>query len=239
MTVASLIEERSRWTELFERMLVELSSGDFEVTLSQAKEKFFEKLGRSHEKQEDRYESVSQTFLEWYLFDYPIVHLEKPPALVYLTREMGSSADRRELKEALRQTWSLFEVLEAKPGAVILQDLLWPVKRTIFYETQDPVCRVWKVQPKQVIQARLFPSRQEGLWVYSHLWLHAQTEVEVLKQVCRAYGSSDYRPSWDLPPNFLRECLECLLKSLVVQDQMRAAHSSNWVYRELSKKYAA
>lgn len=234
----SIEKERQRWIELFERVLPQISQAEFSESLLKAKEAFFAKLGRSHERNEDRYESVSQSFLEWYIFDFLTPQFQKSPASIFLVREMGQREERDLIREGLFHTWSLFEVEELRDQHVVLNDLLLPHKkrsaRKLLYDPQDPVSRSWRVKPKQIIQARLFPSSQQGFDICSHFWLHAETELQTLREICQRYEKK-----WAYQETFLRECLDCLIRSMSLQDQMQASRSANWIYRELGKKYAA
>lgn len=230
----SVIEERERWVSLFERILPLVSEKEFADVILEAKSQFFQKLGRSHERDEERFESATQSFLEWYLFDYRVKPVGKSPALIILARPWVQEEDSEQLEEALFHHWSLYEVLEKEKTSVRVKDLLVGVERRILYDDKDPISRSWLVKKEQVIQTRLFPSRQEGLQVATHIWLHAESEFENLKSIC-----ARYQKSWRPPLHFLQDCLDCLIRSLSLQDQMQALRSANWIYKELRTRHAA
>lgn len=230
----SLLEhENADWPDFFQSLLDRFSSGPYEGELLAAKSIFFEKLGRSHEIRQEYFDSVSQSFLEWYIFDYVLTKSQKTPAVTFVVNRMGDEFEVERLRHALFHHWSLFEVVKTSSDRIDLKDLLVGVDRQIVYSTHDPSFRLWKVESGQIIQARLFRLPSRGLHFATHVWLHGAQEKENLLQVVEAY-----RPRWGLHREMLRQALECLIRSLGLRDQMMAVSNRNWIYQDFVKKHA-
>lgn|GEM_PF-3692056 len=221
------------WAQFFDQLVQFFSTGDYKDEILKAKEIFFEKLGRSHELQESYYESVSQSFLEWYIYDYHLSKHEKSPAIVFLSLKMGREEERELLKKTLFHHWSLFRVEEFSKDVIVLEDLLFRHKRTLRVDSKAAHFSAWKVKKNQIIQARLFCAEEAGHFWVTHLWLHPESEYKLLKVLCQ-----NLIGKWGLHREFLRHCLECLVRSFGLQDQMAAVRAQNWIYQELKKRYA-
>lgn len=222
------------WEKFFEEVLTIFSTGAHQNDLLAAKGIFFKKLGRSHEIRADYYEAVSQSFLEWYIFDYLCRDCAKTPAVVFLVRKYGSEEQRRQLYQALFHHWSLYKVDSMAESGVMLQDLLFGRKRFLCSNEMD--FRLWKVKKDQIIQARLFQAKHDSKdseYFATHVWLHPETEYDLLEKLC-----GKLLPKWGLHREFLKDCLESLIRSLALRDQMVAMRSKNWIYQELWKRYA-
>lgn len=218
------------WASAFENLLSVFSSGPFENDLHEAKEVFFAKLGRSHEMKESTYEAVSQSFLEWYLYDYSLPRMQTTPVVVYLTRGWGGSEERAVLKTSLLQHWSLYRVGNIGENQVELEDLLVLKKRTL---RCDPSNLAWQFRKGQVVQLRLFPYADSDAYFATHFWVHPVAEADQLEKICQSQQVLSQRPM-----SFLTQCFECLIRSLSLEPQMRAAQAPNWMYLELMKRYA-
>ena len=231
-SVRKLTEYEDRWSELFDELVKIFSSGEYEQEVIEARNVFFDKLGRSHEMKEDFFEAVSQSFLEWYIFNYSLSSHQKTPAIVFVGLGWGEDWQRDLLHQYLFQHWSIFEVVQRLSDEIHLQDLLFEQSRRLRYKKDDETRLLWKVQPGQIIQARLFPNEKGLLWT-SHIWLHPESEKSRLKGMC-----SNLSKDWSLHHGFLRESFECLLRTLSLQDQLAAVRTQNFIYVELTKKYA-
>jgi hypothetical protein len=230
----SLIEhEKADWPDFFQSLLDRFSKGKYEAELLRAKTIFFEKLGRSHEIRQEYFDSVSQSFLEWYIFDYVLLNSKKTPAVTFVTNQLGEDHEIERLRQALFHHWSLFEVIKHEGDQVELKDLLVGVHRKLLYENSDPSFRLWKVQSGQLVQARLFRLPSSGVHFATHVWLHGDGEKANLQQVI-----DQYRPLWGLHREMLRQALECLVRSLGLRDQMMAVSNKNWIYQDFVKRHA-
>lgn len=231
--LSSYLKERKAWTESYDDALKFASQGVLERELLQAKEVFFAKLGRAHEMREEIYETASQSFLEWYIFEHSTKLFGKRPAVVYLTLSLGSPADLKAVEKALFDHWSLYEVLSISKSRVVLKDLLFGQKREVVNDSEASEFRLWKVKVGQVIQARLFELEQKPLYFFSHIWLHPSPEDEILKKICQKRSKM-----WSRHHDFLLACFEAAVRSYGLQKQLRASQSNNWIYQDLWKRYA-
>jgi len=221
------------WTDFFQKLLEVFSRGLYERELLRAKGIFFEKLGRSHEIRQEYYDSVSQSFLEWYIFDYRLEVSAKTPAVAFVVNRMGTPEEVEKLESALFHHWSLFEVEKKIGNEIFLKDLLIGKARKLIYEDNDPSFRLWKVEPGQIVQARLFELPDGDRHFATHVWLHGDSERESVMKVV-----ADFRPAWGLHREMLRHALECLVRSLGLREQMVAVSNRNWIYQDFVKRHA-
>jgi len=229
----SKIPDKSELSEFFESIALYFSVEPYTTEILKARSVFFEKVGRSHEIQEEFFESVSLSFLEWFLFDYRTMQHDKSPALVFISREMGSPEHRARLESYLFHHWSLFEVKSILPDEVILKDLLIQKERRLVREFHHPAFKSWRIQTGQIIQTRLFEVEGGRRHCLTHIWIHADSEQDVIVNLCEELSKT-----WGLHREFLRSSMEALIRSLSVRDQMAITHTQNWVYQELKKRYA-
>ncbi len=227
------VEESAEWPDFFQMLLEMFSKGIYEKELLRAKSIFFEKLGRSHEMRQEYYDSVSQSFLEWYIFDYALEISNKTPAVSFVMNKMGTEHEIERARHALFHHWSFFEVKKMQGSEVVLEDLLVGKKRSLYYNATDVGFRLWKVEPEQIIQARLFRLPKKDLHFATHVWLHGASEREHLMEVV-----NHYRPKWGLHREMLRQALECLVRSLAMREQMVAVSNRNWIYQDFVKRHA-
>lgn len=222
------------WPEVFDSLVDYFSKNKFESDLLMAKDIFFEKLGRRFEFREDFYESVSQSFLEWYIFNFRLPAQNKTPIITYLMTVEMSAAKRELLEKMLFQHWSLFEVKDFSDKHLILTDLLFSKERSIEIDSDSFLWKSWKIKKYQLVQARLFPSLStKGFYFLTGYWIHPVTEAKILKDLCAAR-----EPIWQSHESFMKSCFDCLLRTMSLQDQMKATQSQNWLYQELGKQYA-
>jgi len=227
------LDYRHDFQAAFDACLRFASEGPFQKELLKAKEHFFGRLGRSHETAEDLYESSSQSFLEWYLFNYVTRAFHKTPAVIFVTLGLDAEKHLRMIEAALLQRWSLFEVKSVQSNAIVLKDLLFQKERKLYYEPQMTEYRVWRVKVGQIIQARLFPYADFPYYFMTHCWLHPQREEGLLKEV------TDQRAKlWSLHTEFLVASFETLVRTYGIESQLSVSRASNWNYQELVKKYA-
>ncbi len=229
----SYLSEKQVWQKTFDRLLKFGSEGLLETEILKAKEVFFSKLGRSHEMKEDLYETASQSFLEWYLFNYPTQTYGKTPAVAFYTLERGSEEDRSIIERSLFFHWSIYEVTKMSRDQVYLKDLLFGKIRRVVYDSEDPEFRIWRVKPGQLIQTRLFHLSLENLHFFTHLWLHPSPEDQVLKKLCLRRQTK-----WSRHTDLLISSFEAVIRSHGLRSQIKASGSSNWMYQELWKNYA-
>lgn len=231
--LSNALSQRKAWVESYEDVLKFASQGVLERELLQAKEVFFAKLGRAHEMREEIYEAASQSFLEWYVFEYTTKLFAKRPAVVYLTLNLGAGEHLRAIEKALFDHWSLYEVLKITREKVVLKDLLFHQTREVIHDTEAEEFRLWRVKVGQVIQARLFELEEKSLYFFSHIWLHPSPEDQVLKRICQKR-----RKMWSRHHDFLLASFEAAVRSYGLQKQLKASHSNNWIYQDLWKRYA-
>lgn len=231
--ISSYLAQRKAWAESYDDLLKFASQGVLERELLQAKEVFFAKLGRAHEMREEIYETASQSFLEWYIFEYTTKLFAKRPAVVYLTLSMGAAPNLRAVEKALFDHWSLYEVLEITSKKVVLQDLLFGKKREVVNDSEASEFKLWKVKVGQVIQARLFELEGEPLYFFTHIWLHPSPEDQVLRRICHKR-----KKMWSRHHDFLLACFEAAVRSYGLHKQLKASNSNNWIYQDLWKRYA-
>ncbi|PIR22752.1 MAG: hypothetical protein COV44_06245 [Deltaproteobacteria bacterium CG11_big_fil_rev_8_21_14_0_20_45_16] len=229
----SQIPDKSELSEFFESIALFFSVEPYTSEILKARSVFFEKVGRSHEIQEEFFESVSLSFLEWFLFDYQTMAHDKAPAIVFISREMGSPEQRARLESYLFHHWSLFEVKSVLSDEVILNDLLIQKERRLVREIHHPAFKSWRIKPGQIIQTRLFGVEDGRRQRLTHIWIHADSEHDVIVDLCEELSKS-----WGLHRDFLRSSMEALIRSLSVRDQMAITRTQNWVYQELKKRYA-
>jgi len=223
---------RSR-EELFEELVQYFSKKDYEQELLRARESFFERLGRSHEMSEAHYENVSQSFLEWYLYDFKTQRHGRSPVVTYLSLERGRAADREVLRRSLFHHWTVLEVEEVSRSKLKLKDLLFGKTRILKRIPDSPVFRSWSVSTGQVIQTRLYSTAEDPQeYEMSHLWIHPHSEVKIVKEVCERL-----QPKWSLHRGFLRRLQEAVIRSFQLVDQMKAARSQNFLYEKIRKRY--
>lgn len=215
---------------MFHALLQYASEGVYEAELLAAKDIFFSKLGRSHEMKQDLYEAVSQSFLEWYLFDYKTKQFSKSPAVIYTTLNAGTPLEQEILKRSLYDHWSIYEVAAIETSRLILKDLLFHKNRAVVFDSES---QLWKVEKGQLIQARLFHLSEDGLHFFSHMWLHPQAEGALLKRLCERESKK-----WGLHRDFLISCFETAIRTIGVEGQLKISRSHNWMYQELMKRYA-
>jgi hypothetical protein len=228
------LQERAEWQSAFDDLLKFGSEGLLESEILQAKKIFFSRLGSTHEMREDLYEVTSQTFLEWYLFDYQTWVFSKSPAVVYVTLNLGTPNQRKWIETSLFEHWSLYEVLQVRSEEIELQDLLFRKKRRVAFDPEAFDVKAWRVKTGQVIQARLFELESRPFHFLTHLWIHGDDEKDRLKRLCRLQSKK-----WSRHKGLLLETFEAVVRSTSIQGQIRAARGSNWLYEELAKKYAA
>lgn len=227
------VGERTQWQGCFDRLLKFGSEGVLKDEVLQAKKIFFAKLGSVHEMKEELFEATSQSFLEWYLFDYQTWLFSKSPAVVFGTLGLGSPEDQVWMDRALFEHWSLYEVLEIAPAHLKLKDLLFHQTRTILYDPQSPEARLWKIKVGQIIQARPFELSKAPYMILTHLWIHPDSEKELIFKICEKQAKR-----WSRHKTFLLEAFEAVVRSIGLQHQIQVSRSTNWLYRELAKKYA-
>lgn len=227
-------QHREEWEALFQYLLELFSRPPFEQELLRAKGIFFEKLGRSHEMREEYFDSVSQSFLEWYIFDYQMLSRRKSPAVTFVVNDWGSARQRELLRQALVHHASVFEVKSFDDHFVELEDLVVPVRRRLFYDRERVGFRLWKVEAQQIIQARIFWSEELQAYFATHLWLHGDLERELVRKALLPF-----QKKWGLHREVLRHLLECLIRSLSLREQMAAVSNRNWIYQDWIKRYAA
>jgi len=225
---------RDLWTTRFESLVTFFSTGEFEKELLRAKNFFFTKLGRTHEMEEAFYNAVSQSFLEWFLFDYQLAKQEKSPAVTFMSREWGNEEEKAWVANCLFHHHSLFEVKAVKADKLTLRDLLIQKNRFLSYDKSDPSFQVWNIQEGQVIQARLFSDEDPSFHFFTHFWLHPESEWKDLKRFAESFA-----PRWGLHREMLRNLLECLIRSYHIADQLAAVRNRNWVYGDFFKRYGA
>ncbi len=220
------------WIDHFEGLLKILTTGRYERELFRAKEIFFRKLGRSHEERNNFYEAISQSFLEWYVFDYVCEDSKKTPAITFFARDAGTSAQRDFVKSALFHHWSFFKVLDIKDDQPVLEDLLIGCRRRYRADKNESPIYLWKPKVGQIVQARLFEREDQSNFA-THVWVHPDSEYEGLEKLF-----AKLKLQWGLHRELLKDFLEGLLRSLEIGDQLRVVGGQNWIYQELIKTYA-
>jgi len=232
----NLPQQKNLWHRAFDRLLQFASTGVLEKEILQAKEIFFSKLGRAHEMKEELYETASQSFIEWYLFNYRTKVFLKSPAVTYLTLEQGDAEERLVLHRSLFDHWSLFEVLEIEKDRILLNDLLFSRQRVVIYDSEAPEARLWQVKLGNILQARLFlfneDNQNEEVYFFTHLWIHPASENETLKKIC-----VHRMVLWTRHTEFLLAAFEAVVRTHGIQSQITSSRAHNWMYQELSKRY--
>jgi hypothetical protein len=232
--LTTYLQERAEWQSAFEELLRFGSEGVLKDEILQAKKIFFSKLGSTHEMREDLYETTSQSFLEWYLFDYQTWVFSKSPAVVFASLKLGNKSQQDWTERSLFEHWSIFEVLKVSAEEIEVNDLLFRKKRHVAYDARTPDAKVWKVKEGQLIQARLFELQTKPWHFLTHLWIHSNDEKARLKKICDRESVK-----WSRHKILLLECFEAAVRSYSLQSQIRASQKTNWLYQELEKKYAA
>lgn len=222
----------NRWSAQFEDVLMLLTAGRFEKELFRAKEIFFKKLGRSHEEKNNFYEAISQSFLEWYVFDYECEASGKTPAITFFSQNYGTPSLRDFLKKSLFHHWSFFKVESIEDENVVLEDLLIGCQRNYSVEGNESSIYLWKPKVGQIVQARMF-EREDRTNFATHIWVHPESEYSGLEKLFK-----ELRSRWGLHRDLLKDFLEGLLRSLELGDQLRVVGGQNWIYQELIKSYA-
>jgi len=190
-------------------------------------------LGRSHELREDLYEAVSHSFLEWYLYEFPIGPAQKTPMMIYLSLNLCPDKDYEILERSLYNRWSIYEIVEKKSDFVIFKDLLFGVKRRAYYFTELTPFRSWSVQVGQVIQARFFQFLRSEQYFFNHVWIHPKGEDELVRTACQ-----EQKMDWGWHGEFLLASFEAVVQTMRLQDQLAVTQGQNPMYQELGKKYA-
>ncbi|MBN8555302.1 MAG: hypothetical protein J0L93_07655 [Deltaproteobacteria bacterium] len=235
----SYADNRKIWEEAYQELLKFGSDGVLQNEILEAKEVFFSKLGRAHEMREELFEVASQSFLEWYLFEYPTRLFTKTPAVVFLSLGLGSTGKNEILERSLFNHWSIYEIIAIKSDRLILKDLLLGHKRVALKELDAPEFRGWKIKEGQIFQARLFPlagaaESKEEIYFFTHRWLHPDPEDQMLMSVCKKR-----QPKWSLHKDLLLSSFEAAVRSYGIQSQIKASGSRNWLYQDLQKRYVS
>lgn len=228
--LSKLSEEFKAWEADFEAAIGEMSSGPYEKEIIRAREIFLEKLGRSHEMNPELYEAVSQTFLEWYFYDFRMSEVGKVPLELYLERHGDSDSP---LSRSQFNIWSLFLVRKIKKEEVVLEDLISKQDWSLYKDPDNPSLRAWAVEKKQVIQARLYQFFQQQTCFCTQVWVHPKKEAQLLSTICEERRDSDRRDD-----RFLLASFQALIRTLQIRDQMDASRRLNWLYEQLWKAYA-
>ncbi len=231
--VQTYLQERTTWQNTFDQLLSFGSDGVLKDEILQAKKIFFSKLGSVHEMKEDLFEATSQSFLEWYLYDYQTWLFSKSPAVVYSTLGLGSAQQREWIERSLFEHWSLYEVRSVLKSEIQLEDLLFKTTRSVLYDAEAPEAKLWKVKAGQIVQARLFELESKPWHLFTHVWIHPDIERENIIQICKKQSLR-----WSRHKVFLLECLEAVVRSHGLQRQLQASGAQNWHYQELRRKYA-
>lgn len=220
------------WSQEFERMVEKYSQGNYSRDLDLARHKFFEKIGRAHENQNSIYDSVSQNFLEYFLFHHLLEGHEKPPIVV----EYELSGETDWLRQVMFHRWSLFEVLDINKSCIELKDLLFSQIRTLDRQSSADWISSWRPEKHQIVQARLFPLKEvfePETYSCSYVWLHYSSESEELKKLCEKRSQI-----WSDHLDLLKSLMEVHIRSLSLSEQMSAMRTKNFFYQELYKRYA-
>ena len=228
-----MTDYRKAWQEAFDELLQFGSQGAFEKEILRAKELFYQNLGRSHEMGEAVFESASQTFLEWYLFEYVTRNFQKTPAVIFVTLGVSSEFNLRAIERSLCNHWSIFKVLKISSTHVVVKDLLWDKNRNIRLLSEGPESRMWVPKTGQVFQARLFPVPSSDELFYTHIWLHPEKEFNLIENLC-----AKRTRMWSLHKTLLLASFEAAIRSFGIEKQLTISQASNWNYAELMKRYA-
>lgn len=226
-------EYQKQWQEAFDELLQFGSQGAFEKEILRAKEIFYQNLGRSHELGESLFESASQSFLEWYLFEYVTRSFQKTPAVIFVTLGLSSEFNIRAIERSLSNHWSIYRVKSVSDGKIVAKDLLWNKDRKIQLIDEGPEARMWKPKVGQIFQGRLFgvPSSEELF--FTHVWLHPEKEFNLIEKLC------DQRAElWSMHKLMLLASFEAAIRSVGIEKQLTISQASNWNYAELLKRYA-
>ena len=224
---------RHQWQEAFDELLQFGSQGAFEKEILRAKELFYQNLGRSHEMGEALFESASQSFLEWYLFEYTTRNFHKTPAVIFVTLGLSSEFNIRAIERSLNNHWSIFKVEKISQNHVEAKDLLWNKTRHIRLIREGPESRMWKPSTGQIFQTRLFPWPSSEEFFYTHIWLHPEKEYKLIETLCAKRSSL-----WSLHKMMLLASFEAAIRSFGIEKQLTISQASNWNYAELMKRYA-
>jgi len=220
------------WNQEFEKMVEKYSVEPFSYDLDLARKMFFERIGRAHENQASIYDSVSQSFLEFYLFDYPLSQYGRPAVIV--ENDLNGTSDW--LRQTIFHRWSLFEVMDIDPEKIVLKDLLFRQLRFLDRSASSEWISSWKPEKSQIVQARLFPLESQVVpktYSCSYIWLHSSTEANELKKIGEKLSMR-----WEQHTEFLKRLMEAHIRSLSLSEQMTAMRTKNFFYQELYKKYA-
>ncbi len=227
------VDHRKDYQTAFERLLKFASDGPLAKEIVSAKEEFFARLGRAHEKREDLYEIATQSFLEWYCYNYQTKAFHKSPAVIYTTLAMDNEIYVQTIERALLYRWSFYEVQKVDKEWIELKDLLFLQTRKVYHERRFPEFRVWKPKVGQIIQARLFLYPDEQGYFMTHAWIHPVSETDLLKKTCEAQTQV-----WSAHEGLLMESIEAAARTLGLETQLSVSRASNWYYQELKRKFA-
>lgn len=232
--IARFQEERRLWQSAFDKVLKFASEGVLSEDILSAKNQFFSRLGRAHEIREDIFEAMSREFLEWYLFTHPSRLLGKPAAVAFHLLELGELLDRDYVELSLCGHWSLFEIERVALPTLVVVDRLEGHRRRVWYDPNHPESQVLQPQAGQLWQMRLFPFRSvKDASFFTHAWMHPSPDDRTLQEICQKRSKL-----WVAHDEFLLSSVEAIVRTMAIQTQLKASRASNWMYKELEKKYA-
>ncbi len=110
--------------EYTDRILTTYSKGSYYDEIRQAKEHFFDRVGKVAEGS-DTFEIAMMAFIDWYVFERPLTGKQKTPVELFLIEHVSSlNVEEKAIFEALLKTrHSIFELLKVVNNEVCVRDL--------------------------------------------------------------------------------------------------------------------
>jgi hypothetical protein len=113
-----------RLQDHLDKILEVYSKGNYYEEVKLAKEEFFARVGQVAEGS-DKFETQMNAFLDWYLYDRPLLKSEICPVKMFVFDHLKSvSQEEHDIYHDLtKSNHSIFELLKVKEGDVYLKDL--------------------------------------------------------------------------------------------------------------------
>ncbi len=162
-----------------DRILEVYSQGVYYEEVKTAKEEYFDRAGRVAEGSE-KFEIQMKAFLDWYLFDRPLIKAEIAPVKMFVLEQVDKlPSDEKEIyAELSKSVHSLFELLKVKQSDIFVKDLFDGEKYVV--EESD----INKGFNKgDIFESRLIKYRDKLVFGNSFIFHPSDTRDFILKQI--------------------------------------------------------
>ena len=220
--------QHKKWLETYGALIVH-GSNEYGEAILKAKDVFFAKLGRSDENSRELYDGMSETFLEWFLFDYELDRSGTTVASRYIA---AGGLHQKLIRLAQQNVWSVFKVKKVKGNEIHLKDLLNKAVYKVFLDFSTEASAYWFFKRGQIIQARLFPNEDKKTFFLNQAWFHPYSETKIVKKLC-----GKMRKNGSDTEAFLVSSFEVAVRSERVKEHRNVEDMNKYLYSEIWDKY--